>query len=185
MIQVKLLFFIISSCVFIACTSDKKGGISEKAQKNLDAMHGISKAIESGDMSNLNDYLAENVIDHAAEGGPAKGFENVKAEITKYSQYADNMKSEVIKELADDDYVMCWMRFTGTMKVDQMGMKKGDTYNTTALEVSKFNADSKAVEHWTFVDPAEMAKMMMATSSDPAELSIKIPIEPAKDSIKK
>lgn len=174
-----------SSCFFIACTSDKKGGISEKAQKNLDAMHGISKAIETGDMSKLGDYLAEDVIDYAAEGGPAKGFENVKTELIKFTQYADNMKTEVIKELADDDYVMCWMRFTGTMKIDQMGMKKGDTYNTTALEVSKFNADSKAIEHWTFVEPAEMAKMMMATTSEPADLLIKIPSEPAKDSLKK
>lgn len=171
----------IACCFFISCSADKKGGISEKAQKNLDAMHGVTKAIETGDMSKLSDYLAEDVIDHAAEGGPAKGFEKVKAELIKYSQYAENMKSEVVKELADDDYVICWMRFTGTMKIDQMGMKKGDTYNTTAIEVSRFNADGKAVEHWTFVDPAEMAKMMMATSvTEPSEIQLNMPQDTTK-----
>lgn len=174
----KIIFLsvVVTGFLFSSC-SDNKAGMSDRAKKNLESMHGVSKAIETGDMSKLGDYLAEDVIDHAAEGGPAKGFEKVKAELTKYSQYAENMKSEVIKELADDEYVMCWMKFTGTMKMDQMGMKKGDTYNTTALEVSRFNADGKAVEHWTFVDPAEMMKMM--GGAPPVQPAV---TEPSKDS---
>jgi hypothetical protein len=73
----------------------------------------------------------------------------------------ENTKSETVKELADDEYVMCWFRFTGDYKTDVPGHKAGETYDLKALEVAKFK-DGKAIEHWTFVQPADMMKMMGA-----------------------
>ncbi len=64
---------------------------------------------------------------------------------------------EVIKELADDDYVMSWMKFSGTSD-GSMGMPKGP-FNMEAIEVEKFK-DGMAIEHWEFMTMAEMMKMM-------------------------
>jgi predicted SnoaL-like aldol condensation-catalyzing enzyme len=50
------------------------------------------------------------------------------------------MKSETIRELADDDYVMTWSKVTASQ------------YIMTMIEVSKFK-DGKAVEHWIYMDP--------------------------------
>ena len=147
-----------------ACSS--KSGISETAQKNLDAMHGVTKCFDSKDFSKLGDYIAEDAIYHAGEMGDVKGLANMKAEFEKMTANTENPKTELIKELADDDYVISWMRYTGTSKTDQMGVKAGKTYSSTAVEVAKFK-DGKAVEHWTFMDPAEMMKMM--GSSMPAD----------------
>ena len=63
--------------------------------------------------------------------------------------------------MADDEYVMCWIKGTATAKVDlpDWGMKAGDSHTSNSVEVSKFK-DGKAIEHWSFVDPAEMMKMM-------------------------
>ena len=47
------------------------------------------------------------------------------------------------------------MRFTGTSD-GSMGMPKGP-YDMKAVEVEKFK-DGKAIEHWEFMDPAEMMK---------------------------
>ena len=40
-----------------------------------------------------------------------------------------------------------------------MGVPPGSKYDMNAMEVSKFK-DGKAVEHWTFMQPREMMKMM-------------------------
>ena len=157
------IFFITTTFLLaflISCTNSSGDGMSEKAKKNLDAHRGVVKAIESGDLSKLGDYIAEDAVDHAGETGDIKGLENIRAEMAKYAQHSEKMKSEVIKELADDEYVMAWLRFTGTMKEDQMGMKKGDNYNMTSIEVSKHNSDGKVTEHWSFMQPSELMNMM-------------------------
>lgn len=146
--------FIISSCG----DSKKEGGMSDAAKKNLEAQHGVMKCFETKDFSKIGDYIAEDAVDYAS-GVPVKGLANMKAEFEKMSAMFENNKGEVIKELADDEYVMSWVHFTGIMKVDQMGMKAGDKYDSKAVEVTKFK-DGKAIEHWTYMDPAEMTKMM-------------------------
>ncbi len=40
-----------------------------------------------------------------------------------------------------------------------MGKKAGEVYSMNSMEVGKFK-DGKMTDHWTFVDPAEMMKMM-------------------------
>ena len=42
-------------------------------------------------------------------------------------------------------------------------MKKGQSYDSEATEVTKFNAEGKMTEHWTSVSYSEMAKMMGET----------------------
>ena len=158
----KKFLFIISTgfiCLLISCDSKKEAGMSEKAQKNLDAVHGVNKAFDTKDFSKLGDYIAEDCIDHAGESGDIKGLANMKTEFEKMIAGQENAKTEVIKELADDDYAMVWQRYTGTLTKDQMGKKAGDKYDMTAVEVIKFK-DGKATEHWSFMQPADMMKMM-------------------------
>lgn len=152
-----LAFSLLLFC--ISCNTADKGGLSATAQKNLDAQRGIIKCFDTGDFSKLGDYMAEDFVDHAGETGDIKGLANAKAEYERMIQNFGTSKSEVLLELANDDYAMAWMRFTGTMKVDYMGMKAGDKYDMAAIELGKFK-DGKAVEHWTFMQPADMMKMM-------------------------
>ncbi|HMI79882.1 MAG TPA: ester cyclase [Ferruginibacter sp.] len=156
----KILFALIvpSAILFISCNNE--GGQSATTKKNLDAMHGVINAFDTKDFSKLGDYIAEDAVDHAGQTGDIKGLANMKAEFEKMSATNDNAKTVIIKELADDEYVMSWLHFTGTLKVDQPGMgKAGDKYDMKAVELAKFK-DGKAIEHWSFVEPAEMMKMM-------------------------
>ena len=72
---------------------------------------------------------------------------------------------ETVKELADDDYVFQWMKESWTQTKESMGMKPGD-YSFNMIEVSKFNADSKVTEHWSFMDVNDMMKMMPQAPMD-------------------
>ncbi|MEO7924625.1 MAG: ester cyclase [Chitinophagaceae bacterium] len=155
----KLLFFVSAAlvCCLVSC-SDKKeeaGGMSDKAKKNLEAMHTVAKAFETGDISGIDSAIASDFIDHTDKGDA--GRDSLKAMITAMYSVQNDMKSEVIKEFADDEYVFSWMRYTGTSD-GSMGMPKGP-YNMTAIEVAKFR-DGKAIEHWSFMEPREMMKMM-------------------------
>jgi ketosteroid isomerase-like protein len=108
-------------CFFISC-NDHKGGLSPAAQKNLEAHHAIAKMFETKDFSKIGDYIAADAVDHAGEHGDVKGLDSIKAQFEKWSASADDAKAESIKDLADDEYVMGWMRFTGTAKDAQMGV---------------------------------------------------------------
>lgn len=157
----KLLFFTPLALLGIFCIScsDNSGGMSATAKKNLETNHAIQKMFETKDFSKLGDYVAEDGIDHAGETGDIKGLANIKAEMQKMSAMSENDKTEIIKELADDEYVMSWCRYTSTAKVAWMGFKPGDKIDMNAIEVSKYK-DGKAVEHWSFAQPVEMMKMM-------------------------
>ena len=129
--------------------------MSDKAKKNLDATHVVSKAWETGDASGIDAVVASDFVDHTDKGD--MGRDSMKAMITMMHSMNKDMKMELNKEFADDDYTFSWMRFTGTGD-GSMGMPKGP-YDMSAIEVVKFK-DGLAIEHWEFMEPREMMKMM-------------------------
>jgi hypothetical protein len=156
-------------CCCLSCNNKNESGLSATTQKNLDAMHAISHSFETKDFSKLGDYIATDAVDHTGDKGDIKGLDSMKAAFIKEEAQMSDQKSETIKELADDQYVMSWMRYTTVMKTDGMGHKAGDTVNMKALEVAKF-ADGKAVEHWTFMEPVDVVKMMGAMGQAPMSM---------------
>src|SRR5450432_2004796 len=147
------------SCYCISCNTKSESSLSPAAQKNLDAMHAVSNTFETKDFSKLGDYIASDAVDHSGENGDVKGLDSIKAAFVKEMAGFDNMKTETIKELADDEYVMSWERVTATFKVDAMGHKAGDKFDMKDIEVAKFK-DGKATEHWSMMEPGDVMKMM-------------------------
>ena len=144
----------------ISCNDDKggEGKLSAQAQKNLDAVHLINKAVETGDVSTLDKAIAADAVDHTSMG-ECKGIDSIKSELSKIHTTATDMKGETIKEFADDEYVFQLMRYTGTTATADMGMPAGTKYDMNVVHVSKFK-DGLAVEHWEFMQAADMMKMM-------------------------
>jgi predicted SnoaL-like aldol condensation-catalyzing enzyme len=121
----------------IACNS----GMSSTAKKNKEVNDAIMKAFEAGDFSKMGDYIAADAVDHGGEKGDVSGLENIVAAMKGYREQMGEMKSETIRELADDDYVMVWSKMAGR--------------NMTTVDIAKFK-DGKAVEHWIYVDAKDM-----------------------------
>ena len=164
----KLLFIIsVAACCFLsACnnTAPSKGEMSEAARKNLEAFRAVSNAFDTGDVSRIDSVVASDFVDHT-DRGDVVGTDSLKAAIAMIKKSSSNMKSEEKKVLVDDDYVMGWMRWTGTSDGSMPGMPAGP-YDMTGLEVVRFK-DGKAVEHWAFMEPREMMKMMGAGQQMP------------------
>jgi predicted SnoaL-like aldol condensation-catalyzing enzyme len=134
--------------------------VNDAGQKNLFAANAINKAVEMGDVSNLGNYIAADAIDHSGEHGDVKGLDGIKAGLAPIHKMAANdMKLVIVKELADSEYVFQWVRTTGTAATTDMGVAVGSKFNLAFISVSKFK-DGKATEHWEFMQPADIMKMM-------------------------
>ena len=174
----KSLLIMVTFAVCSACLSCNNGdGMSDTAKKNIEVNGAITKAIQSGDFSKMGDYIAADAVDHAGEHGEVKGLDSIVSELKRYHAMMPDMTSTVIKTMAVDEYVITWAKSSGTMN--------GQRSEMTSVDVAKFK-DGKAVEHWLYMDPAEMAKMMqqpaMSTAPDPM---MKQETKPADTVVKK
>lgn len=160
--KIALVFLAAGSIFFLSCNSG--GGMSATAKKNLEVNDAIMKAYEAGDFTKMGDYIAADAVDHGGETGDIKGLDNIVSEMKRYRTMMPDMKVEMTRSLADDEYVYTWGKMTGTMN--------GKTVTMSSVDVSKFK-DGKAVEHWVYMDPKELMEMM---PSGPA---------PATDTLKK
>lgn len=139
----------IAACSFLISCSG--GGMSATAKKNKEVNDAITKSYEAGDFSKMADYIAADAVDHAGESGDIKGLDNIVAEMKKYRAQMPDMKSTMTRSMADDEYVFTWSTGSGTMN--------GKKVTMTSVDVAKFK-DGKAVEHWIYMDPKDMAMMM-------------------------
>ena len=154
-----LILVMAVSVMFSSC--NQSGGPSETAKKNIEVNKSIMKAYEAGEFDKMKDYIAADAIDHGGENGDVKGLDAIVAQMKVYRASMPDMKSETLREIGDDEYVFTWARVNGTMG--------GKMTTMTSLDVTKFK-DAKAIEHWVYMDPNEMMKMMM--SSMPKEIPI-------------
>jgi predicted SnoaL-like aldol condensation-catalyzing enzyme len=143
-------------CITISCKDAGSNKGSDARQKNLDASHAIDRSFETGDVSAIDSFLSDDFVDHS-DRGDIKGRDSVKAMVKFMHDNTKDMKTEKMHELADDDYVFSWVRWTGTSN-GAGGMPSGP-FDMHAVEMSKFK-DGKITEHWTYVDTKEMMKMM-------------------------
>jgi len=154
-------FLILWACFCSSC-NNQQAGMSDKAKKNLDNFNAITKMFESGDFSKAGDYIAKDVVDHASPSGEVKGLDSLMAAFKMYASMVSGVKNEYVKQLADDDYVMGWMKQTWKAKVDDpmMHLKAGENGQVETIEVTKHDADGKITDHWSFISMNDMMKMM-------------------------
>jgi predicted SnoaL-like aldol condensation-catalyzing enzyme len=164
--QILSLFAIGALFALVSCGSDKTEKTAGEtmtdkkdnsmAEKNLAASHIVDKAFETGDPSKIDSAVASDFVDHTDQGD--KNRDSLKAMITMMHKEFPDMKMEMIKEIGDNDYVFSLLRYSGTSN-GQMGMPTGP-YDMKAIEVVKFK-DGLAVEHWSYMQPADVMKMML------------------------
>ncbi|HEV7620711.1 MAG TPA: ester cyclase [Flavisolibacter sp.] len=119
------------------------------------------KAIETGDSSKIN--IASDAVDH--NGGPQgrelKG-DSIKWYLADMHNHFGDLKFVIINDASDGDYVYSYTRMTGTTKDASMGIPAGTKLDMKGVDVLKFK-DGKLSEHWGYMDPNDMMKMMQAS----------------------
>lgn len=148
--------------LFTSCNSNTAGGGNTQAEKNTETVKAVNRAIESGDMSKLDQYIAADGVDHQAgqHGEDIKGLDSIKANLGRFHDEYKDMKLEEVQQAANGDYVFTLSRFTGTNSVPSMGAPAGTHFDMTSVEVVKFNSEGKATDHWGYVSMADAMKMM-------------------------
>jgi hypothetical protein len=165
----KKIFFIISTSLFcfcISCNTKSESTGNTQGEKNIATVHSVNDAIESGDVSKLDQYIAGDAVDHAGEHGDIKGLDSIKANLAYMHDSYKNMKLEVLQDAASDDYVFSLTKFTGTSTRESMGAPTGTSFDMNSVQVVKFGKDGKAVEHWEYMQMSDMMKMMPQAGMD-------------------
>ena len=161
----KGLFALAASFLFFACNDGDKtvsDGDKETSEATFAGNREVYKAIQSGDVTGLDSFLTEDVIDH--EGNMGKdivGRDSVKQYISQMHNYFDDMKMEVLSEATSDDnlYHFTLVRMKGKSKQNPWGMPVGQEMDDTGIDVVKIK-DGKISEHWSFTSQKDMMEMM-------------------------
>ena len=158
----KRLLFAISTVLmyfFISCRNGSGG--NSQSEKDLANNHAIYKAIETGDISRIKDFIAKDAVDHGGpEGQEIKGGDNILAMIGSMHNRFTDFNIDIIADAASGDYLFTLSRLTGTTTANPgMGMPPNKKIDSKSVDVVKVK-DGKAIEHWSFMDPKEMMAMM-------------------------
>jgi predicted SnoaL-like aldol condensation-catalyzing enzyme len=128
---------------------------SSWSQKNLEAAHIVTKAFTTGDISQIDIAVTPNFIDHTGMGDA--GRDSLKAMIIAMHIQFPDIKNEIIKEMADNDYAFLLVRSKGTSN-GEMGIPAGP-FEMNEIEVLKFK-NGKITEHWAYLQFKDIMKMM-------------------------
>jgi len=171
----KILF--LTSMAFIlfatSCKNESSTTTNKEPSKNEAAVKAVYSAMESGDMSKMDSLMANDVVDH--NGGPMgkeiSGRDNIKKMFAAMHSSFSDLKMEAKEMSSEGDYVFSWMHMSGTTSANpdpSMGMPANTKVDMTGVDVVKFNSSGQATDHWGYMDPNDMMKMMPPGGTPPA-----------------
>lgn len=171
----KKIFVFLTMALAAFCISCDNNGIATTAEhdtakdkelKNVSAFDEITEAFQTGNAARIDSVVAKDYVDHIAKGD-IQGRDSLKALIRlRHYNYSD-MKTEMHNTAASGDYVYGWITYSGTSD-GSMGIPAGP-FNMNTVELERFQ-DGKAVEHWSFTDVRDIAKMMPPPPPPPAAI---------------
>jgi ketosteroid isomerase-like protein len=153
------MFVLLMSCTDSTKTSTDNTGMSQ-ADENLAKNRKVYKAIETGDAAVLDSLISSDAVDHQGPNGTEiKGTDSVKHMLADIHNHLKDGKFEVIADATNGDYIFTLARVSGTTADSSWGMPAGTKMDEKGVDVVKIK-DGKMVEHWGFIDAAEMMKRM-------------------------
>ena len=168
-------------CFLVSCNDKETTATNDadKQAKNKADFEMIYHALETGDVSHLDSIIDKDIVDHGNPAGDVKGIDSVKKWFVDFHNVTKDVKVKSIANATNGDYAFDWNTMTGTLTAPYMGMPAGP-FEMTALDVVKLK-DGKATEHWSYMDPKDMMKMMGGGKPADATMDNKM----ATDSTKK
>src|SRR5687767_5876032 len=120
----KIVFFAAAGllCFLWSCNEAKED--TTKTSKPPMSARVVYDAIESGDVSKLDSFLAKDIVDHS-EMGDIVGRDSVKAVLADLHNHFSDLKLEIISEASDGEYGFTLHTFKGVCTDSTMGMPAG------------------------------------------------------------
>jgi predicted SnoaL-like aldol condensation-catalyzing enzyme len=170
----KKLLFIAASVLFLAsCKNAPQTSNGNTTQDQVNGQHSLEvyKALETGDVSKLDSFIAKDFVDHSgADGVDLKGRDSIKLRIADLHTHFTGLKFDVLSQsTADNGYHFALVRMTGTTKDSLMGVPPGTKMQSTSVDVVKVK-DGMATEHWSYIDQKRVVEMVKAReTNEPAD----------------
>lgn len=154
---------------FISCkTSD--GEHQERVEKNTANSKEVYHAVETGDVTKLDDFISRDAIDHSGETD-IKGIDSIKTMLINVHNHFKDPKIDIISRATSEDglYNFDLVKFTGTTIDGSMGAPTNTKMESLEVYVVRIK-DGMNMEHWRFInnrDAVQMMQSMASTKIDP------------------
>jgi steroid delta-isomerase-like uncharacterized protein len=104
----------------------------------------------------MDDFVAEDVIDHEVPPELPAGRDGVKAFFGAFIEAVPDLHAEVHELFGEGDYVAGRATWTGTQEGDLPGIPAtGKRFSVDGIDIVRF-VDGQAVEHWGVTDDLGM-----------------------------
>jgi predicted SnoaL-like aldol condensation-catalyzing enzyme len=150
-------------CFLFSCNNadNTKTTDTTTTEKNKTHSRDVYDAIETGDVSKLDSFMSKDIVDHSGMNGDIQGRDSVKANLARIHEMFKDIKIDIISEASNGDYAFTLVHFAGTTTVPMHDMPANTKVDHRGVDVVRLK-DGMGVEHWRFIDEAEMMKMMNA-----------------------
>lgn len=130
---------------------------------NLATQERLGNAVNSGDLQQLHEIFALDVVDHDPAPGQKGGPEGYIEFFTTLRTAFPDAQLQVDQIVADDDHVALAYRLTGTHQGDFQGVAAtGKRIEARGLQIGRF-VDGKIVERWGSTDELGIMTQLGAT----------------------
>jgi predicted ester cyclase len=129
-------------------------------EKNKAVARKIVEGISRGDLSVIDNLIAEDFQEHSLPPGSAPGKTGLKNVLTGVRKAFPDFSYKIEDEIAEGDTVVHRLAAQGTMEGEFQGMPpNGKQAAWQEIHISRYK-DGKAVEHWAVIDQLGMMQQL-------------------------
>lgn len=130
-------------------------------QRNIEAQKRWGEEVASGGkLEVLDEILARAFVDHDPAPDQGPGVEGLKGFFRNFRTAFPDLKVEVEKMVATDEYVTIRYNASGTHRGDFMGFSPtGRTFQAPAMQLGRWE-NGRCVERWGVTDQLEILKQL-------------------------
>ena len=132
------------------------GGAADEG-KNIDSARATFEKVYAamsagGNLDDLDNYIAEDAVDHQAMPGQPQGLAGMKQWTSQMQKAFPDIKITLNRIIAHGDEMAAHFTMTGTQAEPFMGMgSKGKAVNIQGVDWIRLE-NGKMVEHWGFIE---------------------------------
>jgi predicted SnoaL-like aldol condensation-catalyzing enzyme len=145
-----------------AANNSDGNNYTAEASRNAEHNKEIYRAIETGNVSKLDSFVTEDIIDHEENNGKdIVGLDSLKYYLGTLHNYFDGLKMEVVSggTSLDKTYYFSLIRMRGKAKENPWGVPVGMDVDNMIMDVFKIR-NGKNSEHWSFTSQKDINEMM-------------------------
>jgi steroid delta-isomerase-like uncharacterized protein len=136
--------------------STRRRLVMSTEQNKVQARRFTDEVINTGQMDKVDEFMAENFVDHQAPPGVPPNREGVKIFFNAFRSAFPDLHYTVHDVIAEGDRVVQRATGTGTMKGEFQGMPpSGKSATWEEIHITRFE-NGMAVEHWGVTDQTGM-----------------------------